>query len=837
MARHLRLPASRSRAYASLPRNVSGRQRTSRADPASHGGRLRGDLVAAGEAFDSFVVEAPEEAPIDGIPLEFVGGLEQELELVGLDTRDHLLLNVRQEGDTAIATVLVPDGRLPNLLAKIDEYLSDQRTSKRGRRFNAPLLEGIERIRSAVWTAFWTDAEELRPRNTAEVIDLEVWLRRIEPASRQPPALSTSAAGSPAVERFRAAATAAGIAVNSRVTRFPERDVVLVRGSVDQLVGSFTLLGCVAELRRARTLNTPVLSRPPHEQGLLVSALAERTTPAPPGSPAVCLVDTGVSRGHGLLEAHLAEADCHRVEPSWPAADEHGHGTAMAGVALYGSNLGRKLAATDEPLLLEHGLESGKLIRGGHDQSHAPEDYAAVTLDLAAQVEAAAPARPRVFSIALTAPDGVRGQPSLWSSGIDQHASGALDGVRRLYCVSAGNLIPGGDGPPYPEANFGEESVQDPAQAMNAVTVGACTDLRDVGDPDYEEHEVIAPAGGLSPSSRTSVAWANTHHPWKPDLVMEGGNYQIGPLGPHPDCDDLRLLTTSGGLGALAPLTTTGDTSAAVTSAARLAARLMARCPEYRPETVRGLMVHGAEWTPEMLRQFPPTDGEGRRKLLSCYGHGVPSLDRSAETAASRVVLIAESDLQPYRLEKSEPRMNELRLFDLPWPRAVLEDLGANDVTLRLTLSYFAEPSPGRRGEINKYRYASHGLRFKLREPGESEDVFVKRVSKASWSDVEAEPGSAIRPNTADSRSGKWQIGPEQRVRGTIHRDQWTGSASDVASSHQIAVYPVGGWWYTRPQLRCVERRARFSLVVSIASEGVDLLTPISNVLSTPIAT
>jgi hypothetical protein len=68
-------------------------------------------------------------------------------------------------------------------------------------------------------------------------------------------------------------------------------------------------------------------------------------------APAVCVLDTGVTRGHPLLEKSLAVADCHTCDPAWGAHDHHGHGTEMAGLALYG-DLTPVLAGTGTVQLL-----------------------------------------------------------------------------------------------------------------------------------------------------------------------------------------------------------------------------------------------------------------------------------------------------------------------------------------------------------------------------------------------------------------------------------------------------------------------------------------------------
>ncbi len=74
-------------------------------------------------------------------------------------------------------------------------------------------------------------------------------------------------------------------------------------------------------------------------------------------------------------------------------------------------------------------------------------------------------------------------------------------------------------------------------------------------------------------------------------------------------------------------LTTMGDTSAATAQAARMAARLMARYPEFWPETVRGLLVHSAGWTPEKMEtaDVGTSAGERTRLLLRRGVRGRPN--------------------------------------------------------------------------------------------------------------------------------------------------------------------------------------------------------------------
>jgi hypothetical protein len=163
-----------------------------------------------------------------------------------------------------------------------------------------------------------------------------------------------------------------------------------------------------------------------------------------------------------------------------------------------------------------------------------------------------------------------------------------------------------------------------------------------------------------------------------------------------------------------------------------------------------------------------------------------------------------------------------MHLHQLPWPQEVLESLGETEVRMRITLSYFIEPSPGRRGWKRKHRYQSHGLRFDVKRPTETIQEFQKRISKADWADDDqVEQGTDER---------EWELGDHFRRKGSLHSDTWIGTAADLASSGVLAVFPVTGWWKERKHLNCWEKKARYSLIVSIEthSSEVDLYTPIA---------
>ena len=72
------------------------------------------------------------------------------------------------------------------------------------------------------------------------------------------------------------------------------------------------------------------------EQREWVDDALKRITPASSDDIAICILDTGITRQHPLIEQHLSENDMHAYNISWLNTDNRGHGTEMAGLALYG---------------------------------------------------------------------------------------------------------------------------------------------------------------------------------------------------------------------------------------------------------------------------------------------------------------------------------------------------------------------------------------------------------------------------------------------------------------------------------------------------------------------
>ena len=182
-------------------------------------------------------------------------------------------------------------------------------------------------------------------------------------------------------------------------------------------------------------------------------------------------------------------------------------------------------------------------------------------------------------------------------------------------------------------------------------------------------------------------------------------------------------------------------------ASSRLAARLKADHPSYWPETIRALMVHSAEWTQAMYQRLQATEGlREKQRLARCFGYGVPSYQRATASAKEHLALVAQQTIQPFRKKitikdgkkQHSIGFNECHYYRLPWPKALLEQYADSDFIVKVTLSYFTEPNPGRAAAIDPQKYQSFGLRFDLKRSQETEIQFRtgitrRRFSRPDW--------------------------------------------------------------------------------------------------------
>lgn len=790
-----------------------------------HGASLLGQLAALYPEMAT-ARHAQEEIGLDGgfglqVEFESFPDIELAFESLARERAGIELLNVRHDAQHTYATVFVPDGKLSHFEGLIKDYLEEKRDRAGRARDHKALLDTIRQIRTASLRALWTDDKRVFPADDEETFWWEVWL----------PVREDRAA---TVANFRKLTEAQDFQTAPGELEFPERTVLLVYASAGQMKRSMMTLNSIAELRRAKETAGFFNELLPEEQPEWLEELIGRCRfPAPDEPvPHVCLLDTGVNNGHPLVAPALDGLDLHTIDPSWGVNDAHGHGTAMAGLALAGDLA--ELLDSSSPIGIGHRLESVKLLPSDGLNVGDSRHHGYLTVEAVSRPEISAPNRKRVFGMAVTARDNRdRGRPSSWSGAIDGLAADT-DGdgaTRRLIVISAGNIEDPNAWTDYPNSNS-TDGIHDPGQAWNALTVGACTNLFRITEQDAGDYEPIAPLGGLSPFSTTSRTW-QPQWPLKPDVVFEGGNAARDALG-AVSMPSLSLLTANY-RPAQRMFTTTNATSAATALAGGMAGQLMTTYPQLWPETIRALIVHSAEWTGAMRSMFLPASGKVSKKdfenLVRHCGFGAPDLDRAMWSVSNSLTMVVEEQLYPFRREKSKPpTLREMHLHRLPWPLSELEELGETRVTMRVTLSYFIEPNPSERGFRSRYRYESHGLRFEVKRAPESESAFRARINAAARDEEEGSRRGGGDPG--------WTIGTQIRHKGSLHSDIWQGAAADLASRGVLAVYPTAGWWKTRTRLERYNKAARYALIVSIHAPEVevDLYTAVASQIVTPVA-
>jgi hypothetical protein len=757
-------------------------------------------------------VRPPQEVASGGFYLQFQlpPGNTEFVQNIENRSKGIELVSVRQSDDNApaFATVFIPF-RSANYFQRIlDEYRT-QVTAKAQRPRHEALVNRIDSIALAAIRALFTDDENLLPAQDAQTW-WEIWIR------------------GGLVEQFQAVARTLGVNVaEDQIIDFPEREVFLAQSDFETLGRLMARTDAMAEIRLARDTPASFLEMNNIEQAEWVRELLARVAAPNDEAVAVCILDSGITQTHSLLSVALGPTDVHTYNPTWGTGDSafwQGHGTAMGGITLYGDL--KSALLRNGPITLVHRLESVKMLDPNGVQ-HDPKLYGVVTSECVSRTEVAAPRRPRAFCMAVTSDlDVKQGKPSSWSSAVDKICFGD-ETSRRLFFVSAGNVdrqnIPAAD---YLNRND-VEPIFNPAQAWNAVTVGAYTEKTTIVDRTFDGWTPLAPSGELAPTSRTSLTWER-QWPTKPDIVCEGGNWATD--GEQVDCpDDLALLTTHH-QPQVRQFSVLGDTSAATAMAANMAGQILASRPQSWPETVRGLLVHSAEWTPRMKQHLSqPARRQEKIVLLRRYGYGVPNFQRAVYSSLNDATFVVQDSIQPFwRAPDGVIKTRHMHLHSLPWPRTELELLAETEVELRMTLSYFVEPNPGERGWVRRHRYASHGLRFALKRSVETIDEFRARINRA----VELEEQGA----PVDAGPDDWFLGT-LRDTGSIHSDYWRGIGAELGRRDAIAVYPVGGWWKEKRALQRYDRSVRYCLVVSLraVAGAIDIYTPIQNAIAAAI--
>lgn len=807
-------------------------------DRAIHGNRILQQLNQIKARFEQLENEDLPEDIVrdDAIYVEFLSQWDLPLKFSSLHNdakrpRYQILRSIKepspQDPDHIRFRILVmlTKGGISHFIKHVSDYLDPEKDvpkfDKLGNEIernpkNNSLVANIQAIQMATIREFWSDGAEIPFPDENEVRWWEVWFRKTDNDTDRINHVIQN------VEKI-------GGQIGMSQLSFPEHLVRLVRASANQLSQSLLLLDNLSELRNPQETADCFTREGIAGREAWVANLIERTDVQIDGdSVLICLLDSGVNNLHPLIQPFLPDDRLYSYNNAWGNHDSwsrDGHGTGMAGLALYG-DLTDALSTPDR-IIIKHGLESFKIKQYG--VANDPELYGIITLDATNIPAINNPDNKRIFCLSITDADfAFKGRPSSWSSMIDKIAFGdaTQPAPPQLFIISAGNVYTELH-QDYSDLND-SSSVHDPGQSYNSLTVGSYT-KKDRFDPvDQPGWNILAPHGGMSPSNSTSLFW-DSQWPNKPDIVMEGGN-MITDGQDVAHSPSLQLISTSK-RHLDQQFQFFGDTSGAAALTAKMAAEILNIYPALWPETVRALIVHSARYTSNMVGDRDPVNftATEKRTLLRRFGYGVPNLERALYSASNSLQMVMERTIQPYQqVGTSNPKYNQYHLYQLPWPADILRDfLTEANVKLSITLSYFIEPNPGDRRYVNTFQYHSHSLDFMLIKPEEDLATFKLRVSKASEEDDQDDP---------ITRTGEVWSFKKARSKGSVKKDFVTISGADLSTRYVLAVYPQNGWYKTRKKLGLANKVIRYSLIVSIETDDVenDIYTPVMNMIAIP---
>lgn len=620
---------------------------------------------------------------------------------------------VSQEEKTVVLA-FATDAALAEFEARLSTLAAGGRPTYRNVLF---ALTGFDR-----WTeddrTGWALRQEGWPVETRFVLDVEIW--PVSAATERDQAWQAFEAWlrEQRIERLDAVKQTQLILYRIRADR--DQAALLLRHRDVRLVDLPPRLGL-----EVRLLQTDIQNLPP--------------VPAPPtNAPSVTVLDSGLAAAHPLLAP--AVGDTQSFIEGLGSNDEHGHGTLVSGLALYGDIDAGVRAGNFTPTLrlfsgriLDADCESdAKLIENQVEQAvrYFHREYGC-----------------RVFNLSY----GDKRKPYH-----GRHVRGVavtLDTLARelgvLFVVPTGNFdgtdsVPADWRADYPGYLLRTEAaLLDPAPALNALTVGSLVrwdaTLNAQRYRDDPAQQPIARREQPSPFTRSGPSVGNAI---KPELVAYGGNWAVNVqvVNQWIVQQGLGELSTSKDFAAGRLLAEEAGTSFAAPHVTHFAARILAEHPQADHNLLRALLVAHARW-PNPCKDLL----NDKADLLRLCGYGKVE-DGSLERSTEQEVTLIANDAIPDRCH---------HFYEVPIPESFL-DGGRRTREITVALAH----SPAVR--TTRISYKSCEMEFRL--VWSTDLNHVTRMFNAATS---REAYQRI-PEASNAR-----IGSRTRGAGTVQADSW----------------------------------------------------------------
>ena len=566
----------------------------------------------------------------------------------------------------------------------------------------------------------WALDQEGLPASSSFLLDVELW--PLEDSAEDRTRLWNA---------FESWLSAEGIALVDSV-RLPGLSLYRVRCNSDQ----------AEDLLRHRDIRTVDL---PPQYGLDLSLIftdiqdLPQVSPPPHDAPGLVVLDSGLTTGHPLLAPAIGDAQS--FLPGKDAEDEHGHGTLVAGLALYGDVANVLQVGNISPRLR---LFSGRVLdENNENQTGFVENQITEAVRYFNENYDC-----RVFNLSF----GDRNKPYL-----GKHLKGLsyiLDTLSRelkvLFVVSTGNVLGSrldGQGwrtgyPAY--LTEPDWSIVEPAPALNALTVGSLARYdRTTNSQRYSADPAeipVAQRGQPSPFTRHGHSVGGAI---KPELVAYGGNWAVNTRA------GINMLVPNSGLGELSMhhafaqgrlFADESGTSMAAPQVAHLAGELLTRYPDADTDLVRALLVAHAA-IPEASRKLF-SDANMLRKICGYGQTDTQALYRSLENS---VTLIAAEDISN----------NRHHFYEIPVPDSFISG-GRRTRDIVVAMAY----TPLVRS--TRVAYKATRMDFRLipaHDIHQAARTFNRATTREQYERI--------------AELGKASVGPQARDKGTVQASTW----------------------------------------------------------------
>ncbi|AYO05887.1 S8 family peptidase [Vibrio parahaemolyticus] len=499
----------------------------------------------------------------------------------------------------------------------------------------------------------------------------------------------------------------------------------------------------------------------------------------------ICVLDSGINANHILLQG--AVGDAQSFVDREDEFDYVGHGTAVAGVALFG-DLEARIDGNDWTRDLW--LLSGKVLATG---SNGQTEFDTKTIESTLSEAISYFYREygcRIYNLSL----GNENAPYLHN-----HVSGiavTLDELAReldiLIVVSAGNYS-GSERisnwrDDYPHFLLSDDAALiDPAPAVNVLTVGAMAKHTSTYTERYYQRQGeinelhVANEGQVSPFSRSSQSDKSV---LKPDFLAHGGNFAIPARLEGKSWKQvfkhLGVVTLNHNPQGNTLLSEYSGTSFSAPYITNLAGRLLNSYPDSSANLLRALLANHARITPELGATF--SDKKDVRRVA---GYGVIDEDSLFRSSEEHVVLISEEQIEN----------DTHQFFELPIPEDYFRK-GKATRTITVSLAY----SPSVR--TTRLEYIATKIKYHLVH-GDSLEAVSKSFNNENKKTTQSIP---------ECDGTKRDLTQDDRSRGTLQSSTWTYSQFNKPRKLFLVVTRQDTPWASNQ----VKEKEDYALAISI---------------------